>query len=104
MGYLTEHAWSGKGPSLPYLTPAALLTSAGAFQNAECVSLGVQAARIRTAKLVVWYCMLLRWEELRAFAVQEGVAWPIPLSLDDALREFVGIAQDIGLDNFNERG
>jgi hypothetical protein len=64
------------GETAGFLTPLALLTGASTFANAEKALakheveplLSKHMARVKRAKLSVHYALLLRWDELKAFA------------------------------------
>jgi hypothetical protein len=78
------------GPPLgvlkPYLTPMALLTSARAFTDASSASaknssdpkVKVYQARVQRARMANMYTVLWRWDELRTFASNLSMAWPMP--------------------------
>ena len=98
----------------PFLTPLALLTSAAAMANGERALLaagepqgGRYAVRLGTAKLAVYYPILLRWREIRAFARSESLHWPLEESREAALAWFLGFGralQPLPLTHLNEGG
>ena len=76
-----------------FLTPMALLTSAQAFTRAH-VALAktadddpktlIYAARVARARMANMYTVLWRWDELRLFAANLSIAWPMPEAMRPA--------------------
>ena len=73
------------GVEKAYLTPMALLVSAGAFADAVTAlnatadpKAAVHRERVERASMANLYTVLWRWAELRSFAVNESLAWPLP--------------------------
>jgi hypothetical protein len=67
-----------------YLTPDALLTSAKAFTDASAAlakedndKSGVYGARVARARMANLYTVLWRWDELRTFASNQSMTWPM---------------------------
>ena len=50
------------------------------------------------------YPILLRWEEVHGFAMNESLAWPLESTKDDALQWFMSLGKKIGLTHLNEGG
>lgn len=76
----------------PFLTPMALLTGGQAFAEA-LVDLkktpgSAYTARVDTAKIAVYYVVLLRWDEIQSFAKKESIAWPWEPTKEAAMAEF----------------
>lgn len=73
----------GQGVSFPvtspFLSPAALLTSAAGFSQ------GLQASkttplyydRLKRASMSTWFVILVRWDEMQQFASEHKVVWPM---------------------------
>ena len=55
-----------------------------------------------TAQLAVYYPILLRWTEIRAFARNASITWPLEPTVDAALATFTHFAQQINLTNLME--
>ena len=72
------------GVNKAYLTPDALLTSAKAFTDASAAlskedndKSGVYEARVARARMANLYTVLWRWDELRTFASNRSMTWPM---------------------------
>ena len=91
-----------------FLTPIALLTSAEALQHAvELTTAGSKyRERVEVAKLAVYYPILLRWDEMRGFATNSSLDWPIEPTKDAALDWFVTLGSGLTppLTHLNEGG
>ncbi len=98
------------GESVPYdaayLSPDFLLASAALTEpRPGDGSDAAQAARLRAAKLPTLYVMLLRWDEVRAFAAAHKVAWPYTeTALGDAFAAFAQIYNETGATLLSESG
>jgi hypothetical protein len=71
-----------------FLTPRALLTGGTAFKNASTVAKLQYRARVEAAKISVTFVVLLRWDEIWAFAQREKIAWPWEATKGAAWVEF----------------
>jgi hypothetical protein len=80
----------------PYLTNMALLTSAKAFSDASVAlansadpKAAVYAARVNRARMANLYTVLWRWKELRSFAANLSLPWPMAeVTLETAFNSF----------------
>ena len=70
-GYFVRYSFDGV--HAPFLTPMVLLTSADAFSHARAVAANDSVIRTRVARssMAVYFVVLSRWQELRAFATAE---------------------------------
>ena len=90
-------------PISKFLTPAALLTAAAVLTDAESAALTpLVRERVQTLQLSVFYPVLLRWSEMRAYADGAGIAWPFDAEKNATLNRFVAVARLIGLTNLME--
>ena len=91
-----------------FLTPIALLSSAEALQRGlNLTDAGSKHhLRVQTAKLAVYYPILLRWDEIHGFATNHSLAWPIEATKEDALNWFVTFGSSLTppLTHLNEGG
>jgi hypothetical protein len=106
--YTREHGLRESAPvDSAYLTPRALL---GALSNLRNASRAVTSShgrlpaatvleRIQRVELGTLYVVLLRWEELRAWAGDQHVPWPIEASLDLAFDRFAAWYVRFGMEH-----
>ena len=86
-----------------YLTPRALLLSARAFRDGA-ESLGnvagpkaaVYLARLERASMAILYPVMWRWAELKRFAVNESMAWPLHEDLQGTFDHFAAVFNATG--------
>jgi len=71
-----------------FLTPIALLTSAGAFVDGRSVVTGLELERMNRASMAVYYVILMRWAELDSFARTESLKWPLEPTIEAAFEVF----------------
>jgi len=92
------------GPDAEFLTPEALLTSAKAFTEGEELVKGDDAllGHIEVAKLSVYYVTLQRWDEIYGWATDNGVAWPIEGTKEEAYDEFARIYDEQDITHLRE--
>ena len=83
--YLREF---GTPASAPFLTPHALLASARALEDGRQVVTGKQRARVEVVRQSVYYIALQRWDELRGFAQNRSIEWPLAATKAEAWTEF----------------
>lgn len=103
--YMREHF----DHTAAFLTPVALLTSARALSNAAAVTApeSKYRERVDVAKLAVYYPILLRWEEMAAFAKNTSLEWPLQENTKEAaLHWFVTFGENLKppLTHLNEGG
>ena len=67
---------------------ADFVSAFAAVEGPDSGSLSETASRLRRAYQAVLYPSLWRWDELRAFATQRGLAWPLPASKSAAFADF----------------
>jgi hypothetical protein len=97
--YMGEsHDWNA-----PFLTAEVLLKAAMAFNEVE-LDEGKFKDRLDVAKLPVYYVILLRWDEFAAWAGDNGVAWPVEQSMEEAFGWFEGVYEKKGVALLNEWG
>ena len=95
------------GVNKPYLTEEALLVSAGAFADAltalnatERAGNGAETVayrgRVERASMAILYTCMWRWDELRGFATNLSLAWPLPPTKDAAFEHFASIYNRTG--------
>ena len=90
-------------PISAFLTPAALLTAGAILKDAESAALTARIRRrVQTVQLSVYYPVLLRWWEMRAYADNASVTWPFSAEKSATLSRFVEIAESINLTNLME--
>ena len=91
-------------PTAPFLTPRALLTSIALLkQGTAAVSTDPRRElRMQTAQVAVYYPILLRWTELRAFAANSTIAWPLEETAGEALATFAQWYNASGITNLKE--
>ena len=90
-------------PTAPFLSSEALLTSISLLkEGAAAVTTELRRQRMETTQLAVYYPVLLRWNELRAFARNASLTWPLEPMADAALATFVKIATAINLTHLME--
>jgi len=92
-----------------FLTPLAVLTAAEALTHARTLTApgSRYRERVDVAKLAIYYPMLLRWEEMAAFAKSETLPWPLlETTKDQALQWFLGFGGQLDppLTHLNEPG
>ena len=76
------------------VTPDAVVRSAIALAAGKALVADDPAilARIERARLSVYYVLMLRWDEMYAYAVKQDLAWPIEPTLDEAYFHFATVA------------
>ena len=85
----------------PFLTPIALLTSAAAFVQGRAAVRGTMyEERLAASSMAVYNVVLQRWAELRAFAIQEKMVWPLEPTLYAAFQVFAA-AYNASTDGIN---
>ena len=95
------------GVNKPYLTEEALLVSAGAFADAltalnatERAGNGAETVayrgRVERASMAILYTCMWRWDELRGFAANLSLAWPLPPTKEAAFEHFASIYNRTG--------
>jgi hypothetical protein len=84
---VTTDAWQN------YLTPMALLVSAKAFADASTAlsSNPVTIRRVARAAQANLYTALWRWDELKRFAANVSMAWPLPGTQVEAFERFATV-------------
>jgi hypothetical protein len=92
-----------------FLTPIALLTSATAMNGGKkaVAGDGIRSGRIDVVKLAVYYPILLRWDEMRDFAKNESLPWPLEETKEAAVDWFVQVGSQLKpkpLTHLNEGG
>jgi hypothetical protein len=81
------------GGTAPCLSPHALLTSATAFSHArKRITVPKHIYRLDCAKLATYFTILVRWEEMQAWAAAQTMAWPIEATKQGAYDEFMRAA------------
>ena len=94
-GFCRSDAGQGQtfGGTAPFLSPHALLTSATAFSHArKHIPVPKHIYRLDCAKLATYFTILVRWEEMRAWAAAQAMAWPIEATKQGAYNEFMRAA------------
>eukprot|EP00937_MAST-01D_sp_MAST-1D-sp2_P003620 g3620.t1 len=88
-----------------FLTPAALLRAASALAGAKGQA-GEEkyAARLDRVLLGVAYVILLRWDEVHAYAQAHAAVWPLEPTKQAALGEFARIYNATGITHLSESG
>ena len=71
-----------------FLSPIALLTSAGAFVDGRAVVSGLELERLNRSSMAVYYVVLMRWAELDSFARTENLKWPLEATIEAAFEVF----------------
>ena len=90
----------GFPPTELFLKPATLLSSAQAFVDARAAVTGLAPKyleRVDVAKLPVTYVILQRWAEVRAFAVERKLPWPLEATLEAAFAEWARVWEQAGI-------
>eukprot|EP01047_Picozoa_sp_COSAG01_P031344 COSAG01_NODE_2222_length_8137_cov_49.268972_6_plen_679_part_00 len=79
-----------------FLTPSAMLAGARAFADARAAVLDQPAelGRVDRAKMGLYFVVLLRWAEMRAYAQSSGETWPMEATVDQAFQEYSRVAND----------
>lgn len=74
-------------PTVPFLSPLALLTAAQGFQEGEVAAAQAPTFlfRLQRAAMNPRYVILLRWEEIRNFSSTHAIPWPLA---QDKLRAY----------------
>jgi hypothetical protein len=88
----------------PFLKPALVLASAGAFAKAAAAASGRFVPRVEAAAVPLMYVALLRWDELTAYAANTSTAWPYNASKRAQFDEFSRRFKLIGATLLNEGG
>ena len=92
-------------PTAPFLSPDALLTSVALLKKgAAVVTTDIRRVRMETMQLAVYYPILLRWTEMRAFAANRSMhmVWPLEPTAAAALVTFTRYSTQINLTNLME--
>jgi hypothetical protein len=78
------------------VTPDAVVRSAIALAAGKALVAENPAilARVERARLGVYYVLMLRWDEMYAYAVKQDLAWPIEHTLDEAYLHFATVANE----------
>ena len=107
----TSYAGYGNGLGMPppagvhktYLTPRALLLSARAFRdgaerlgNVAGPKATVYLTRLERASMAILYPVMWRWAELKRFAVNESMAWPLHEDLQGTFDHFAAVFNATG--------
>ncbi|GMH95860.1 hypothetical protein TL16_g13243, partial [Triparma laevis f. inornata] len=92
------------GVTADFLTPAALLTSGQAFKDAAEVATGDFVQRLDTAKIVIHYVVLQRWDEIFAYAQYNGIKWPLEGTKEACFDEFERVYGEAGITHLTEGG
>ena len=71
-----------------FLSPIALLTSAGAYVDGRAMVSGLELERLNRASMAVYYPILMRWAELDSFARTEKLTWPLEATIEAAFEVF----------------
>jgi hypothetical protein len=92
-GYFLDSECMGppEGVHKPYLTPVALLESATAFaKGLTATASGPEKYRVRLARasMANLYTILWRWVELRSFATNISMHWPLPATQEAGFEKF----------------
>ncbi|EGD82397.1 hypothetical protein PTSG_03040 [Salpingoeca rosetta] len=87
-----------------FLTPCAILDAATAFAQARAATSGVFQRRVDRTKLAAYYIILLRWDEMRAFAAAAKYPWPIEPKKKNAFNEFARVYHLEGITHLSESG
>jgi hypothetical protein len=66
------------------------------------VATGPHKDRVDVAKISIYYVVLLRWDNVTAFAKQESVPWPLEDTKADAWSEFERMWHKIGIASAQE--
>ena len=95
-GYFLDFECMGppEGVHKPYLTPTALLESATAFaKGLTATARGPEKYRIRLARasMANLYTILWRWSELRSFATNITMQWPLPATQEAGFEKFAAL-------------
>ena len=88
-----------------YLTPAALLDGADELEVARIAAasdVDRRARRVDVASLSVRYTVLLRWDEMQAYAAAQARPWPYGAALQDAYDTFKSIYEAAGVTALSE--
>lgn len=94
-GFCRSDAGQGQtfGGTAPFLSPHALLTSATAFSHArKNITVPKHVYRLDGAKLATYFTILVRWDEMRAWAAAQAMSWPIEATKQGAYNEFMRVA------------
>ena len=95
-GYFLDFECMGPsaGVHKPYLTPSALLESATAFHKGlDAIASGPQKYQVRLARasMANLYTILWRWPELRSFASNISMHWPLPATHEAGFQRFAAL-------------
>ena len=93
------------GVGADFLTAEALVKGGQAFKDAAQVVNGdVYEKRLGTAKIVIHYVVLQRWEEVWNYAEGAGVEWPLEGTKEEAFDEFERVYNEAGITHLTEGG
>ena len=84
----------------PIYTPAYLLACADAMASAVSAAQSEPRRiqkRVDTAKLSVYYIVLVHWQNVTAFAAARGEKWPLESNRKAAWREFTRAWNETGV-------
>eukprot|EP01043_Picozoa_sp_COSAG02_P013486 COSAG02_NODE_540_length_20599_cov_14.046339_8_plen_117_part_00 len=84
----------------PIYTPAYLLACADAMASAVSAAQSEPRRiqkRVDTAKLSVYYIVLVHWQNVTAFAAARGEKWPLENNREAAWREFTRVWNETGV-------
>lgn len=87
-------------PAPPWLTPAVLLQACESFASARRVVSGGPAellAHVGTASMSPTFVVLLRWDEVRAFADASKLTWPLAETKAAAFEAFAAVWNATGV-------
>jgi hypothetical protein len=92
-----------------WLAPVDVLHAAALFKAAAASAAGGAGGaavirRVETAKMSVWFLLLARWDEVRAFAANQTIAWPAEAEKADALIWFERVWNASGAVAWDEKG
>ena len=87
-----------------FLTPEALLISAQAFKDAAKTVYKTHLDRLDTAKIVIHYVVLQRWDEISEYATSHNIDWPLEATKQACFDEFERVYDNAGITHLTEGG
>ena len=77
-------------PTVPFLSPMAVLTSIQGFKEGEAAtaSMPKHHFRVQRAAMSSRFVALLRWDEFRHFATTHAIPWPLESSKHEAYAQW----------------
>ena len=77
-------------PTVPFLSPMAVLTSIQGFKEGEAATASVPKHhfRVQRAAMSSRFVALLRWDEFRHFAATHAIPWPLESSKHEAYAQW----------------